>query len=176
MPAVERRVVHMALLENPKVRTQSVGVEPNRRIVVLPAGKVGDRRRRTVARGWLPAPSAAAGPNGRWIGFAADPRGYALVIGATIAASASPRPSDLVALAIAYFEEAPGTRRRREATHGDISALVRHLAAGGRCTSCGCAGGGGRRDRRRAGRGCGGEPPGRCRSRSDEEADRSTCA
>jgi len=39
MPAVERRVVHMALLENPKVRTQSVGVEPNRRIVVLPASR-----------------------------------------------------------------------------------------------------------------------------------------
>jgi spoIIIJ-associated protein len=42
MPAVERRVVHMALLENPKVRTQSVGVEPNRRIVVLPAGQAKD--------------------------------------------------------------------------------------------------------------------------------------
>jgi spoIIIJ-associated protein len=40
MPAVERRVVHMALLENGKVRTQSVGVEPNRRIVVLPASQV----------------------------------------------------------------------------------------------------------------------------------------
>lgn len=40
MPAVERRIVHMALLENPKVRTQSVGVEPNRRIVVLPANQV----------------------------------------------------------------------------------------------------------------------------------------
>ena len=40
MPAVERRIVHMALLENPRVRTQSVGVEPNRRIVVLPAGQV----------------------------------------------------------------------------------------------------------------------------------------
>jgi spoIIIJ-associated protein len=39
MPAVERRIVHMALLENAQVRTQSVGVEPNRRIVVLPAGK-----------------------------------------------------------------------------------------------------------------------------------------
>jgi spoIIIJ-associated protein len=37
MPAVERRIVHMALVENPRVRTQSVGVEPNRRIVVLPA-------------------------------------------------------------------------------------------------------------------------------------------
>ena len=40
MPAIERRVVHMALLENPRIRTQSVGVEPNRRIVVLPAGQV----------------------------------------------------------------------------------------------------------------------------------------
>jgi spoIIIJ-associated protein len=40
MPAVERRIVHMALVENPKVRTQSVGVEPNRRIVVLPASKI----------------------------------------------------------------------------------------------------------------------------------------
>jgi spoIIIJ-associated protein len=42
MPAIERRVVHMALLENPKVRTQSVGVEPNRRIVVLPATQVSE--------------------------------------------------------------------------------------------------------------------------------------
>jgi spoIIIJ-associated protein len=40
MPAVERRIVHMALVENPKVRTQSVGVEPNRRIVVLPASTI----------------------------------------------------------------------------------------------------------------------------------------
>jgi spoIIIJ-associated protein len=42
MPAVERRIVHMALLENGTVRTQSVGVEPNRRIVVLPASQVKD--------------------------------------------------------------------------------------------------------------------------------------
>jgi spoIIIJ-associated protein len=40
MPAVERRIVHMALLENPRVRTQSVGVEPSRRIVVLPASTI----------------------------------------------------------------------------------------------------------------------------------------
>ena len=40
MPAIERRIVHMALVENPGVRTQSVGVEPNRRIVILPATKV----------------------------------------------------------------------------------------------------------------------------------------
>jgi spoIIIJ-associated protein len=40
MPAIERRIVHLALVENPKIRTQSVGVEPNRRIVVLPAAKI----------------------------------------------------------------------------------------------------------------------------------------
>jgi len=40
MPAIERRIVHLALVENEKIRTQSVGVEPNRRIVVLPASKI----------------------------------------------------------------------------------------------------------------------------------------
>ncbi len=40
MPAVERRIIHMILAENPKVRTQSVGVEPTRRVVILPAAKV----------------------------------------------------------------------------------------------------------------------------------------
>ena len=40
MPALERRIVHLALIEDPNVRTQSVGVEPNRRIVVLPATRV----------------------------------------------------------------------------------------------------------------------------------------
>jgi spoIIIJ-associated protein len=36
MPALERRWVHIALREHPDVVTQSVGEEPNRRIVVLP--------------------------------------------------------------------------------------------------------------------------------------------
>ena len=40
MPAVERRIVHMTLVENPRIRTQSVGVEPNRRIVILPANQL----------------------------------------------------------------------------------------------------------------------------------------
>jgi spoIIIJ-associated protein len=36
MPALERRWVHLALKANPDVSTQSIGEEPNRRIVVLP--------------------------------------------------------------------------------------------------------------------------------------------
>ena len=36
MPALERRWVHLALKGNPEVATQSIGEEPNRRIVVLP--------------------------------------------------------------------------------------------------------------------------------------------
>jgi predicted RNA-binding protein Jag len=36
MPALERRWIHLALRENPNVATQSIGEEPNRRIVVLP--------------------------------------------------------------------------------------------------------------------------------------------
>lgn len=40
MPAMERRIVHLALAEHATVRTQSVGVEPNRRVVILPATKV----------------------------------------------------------------------------------------------------------------------------------------
>ncbi|HEX9044823.1 MAG TPA: RNA-binding cell elongation regulator Jag/EloR [Candidatus Limnocylindrales bacterium] len=36
MPALERRWVHIALRENPDVVTQSIGEEPNRRIVILP--------------------------------------------------------------------------------------------------------------------------------------------
>jgi spoIIIJ-associated protein len=36
MPALERRWVHLALRNHPGVVTQSIGEEPNRRIVVLP--------------------------------------------------------------------------------------------------------------------------------------------
>ncbi len=41
MPALERRWVHIALRENPQVVTQSIGEEPNRRIVVLPRAPEG---------------------------------------------------------------------------------------------------------------------------------------
>ncbi len=36
MPALERRWIHLALRDHPEVATQSIGEEPNRRIVVLP--------------------------------------------------------------------------------------------------------------------------------------------
>ena len=36
MPALERRWIHIALRDNAEVSTQSIGEEPNRRIVVLP--------------------------------------------------------------------------------------------------------------------------------------------
>ncbi len=36
MPALERRWIHLALRDNPDVATQSIGEEPNRRIVVIP--------------------------------------------------------------------------------------------------------------------------------------------
>jgi spoIIIJ-associated protein len=35
MPALERRWVHIALRDHPGVATQSIGEEPNRRVVVI---------------------------------------------------------------------------------------------------------------------------------------------
>jgi spoIIIJ-associated protein len=36
MSALERRWIHIALRDNPDVATQSIGEEPNRRVIVLP--------------------------------------------------------------------------------------------------------------------------------------------
>jgi spoIIIJ-associated protein len=36
MPALERRWIHLALRNHPAVGTQSIGEEPNRRVVVVP--------------------------------------------------------------------------------------------------------------------------------------------
>lgn len=70
--------------------------------------------------------------DGRWIGFAPtlDDR-YALVVGGggQRARTAPADPEDLVALAIAYFEEfLDEPPEELAATHGDIGALVRHVA------------------------------------------------
>jgi hypothetical protein len=74
------------------------------------------------------------GPSGPWVGFAPTlDDGYALVVGADDgdAAAATADPDDLVALAIAYFaDELPEPPESLAATHGDIGALIRHVAEG----------------------------------------------
>ena len=71
---------------------------------------------------------------GPWIGFAPIlDDGYALVVGTDDrdAAAAPAEPDDLIALAIAYFaDELPEPPEALAATHGDIGALVRDVAAG----------------------------------------------
>lgn len=71
------------------------------------------------------------GPDGPWVGFAPTlDDTYALVVGGQggtrhVAAD----PADLVSLAIAYFEDALAEPPEDlAATHGDIGALVRHVA------------------------------------------------
>lgn len=71
---------------------------------------------------------------GPWVGFAPTlDDGYALVVGTDdrAAASAPAARDDLIALAIAYFaDELTEPPEALAATHGDIGALVRHVAAG----------------------------------------------
>ena len=71
-------------------------------------------------------------PEGRWIGFAPTlDDGYALVVGTDDGrVSQGPAtPDDLIALAIAYFaDELPEPAEELAATHGDIGAVVRHVA------------------------------------------------
>lgn len=80
-------------------------------------------------------PACAVGridPEGPWVGFAPGlDDGYLLVVGSeagpTRSTAATPR--DLIAMAVAHFEESlfppPDDLA---ATHGDIGALVRHVA------------------------------------------------
>jgi hypothetical protein len=74
------------------------------------------------------------GPGGRWIGFAPTVEdGYALVVGTDDGSAAREHATsdELVALAIAYFaDELPDPPEALAATHGDIAALIRHVAAG----------------------------------------------
>ena len=73
------------------------------------------------------------GGSGEWIGFAPSfDDGYDLVVGRAgdAPARSSAEPDDLLALAIAYFEEALAEPPEDlAATHADIGALVRHVAA-----------------------------------------------
>ena len=36
MTATERRIIHLALRDNPQITTESIGEEPNRKVVILP--------------------------------------------------------------------------------------------------------------------------------------------
>lgn len=71
------------------------------------------------------------GADGPWIGFAPTlDDGYAVVVGdAHASARVGAETADLIALAIAYFEEAlDEPPEDLAATHGDIGSLVRHVA------------------------------------------------
>jgi hypothetical protein len=72
---------------------------------------------------------------GRWVGFVPGPDGrYRLAVGDGTEAAASPADDDdLLALAIAYFEDSLGEPPEDlAATHADIGALVRQVMLGGR--------------------------------------------
>ena len=71
------------------------------------------------------------GPGGPWVGFAPTlDDGYALVVeGAGAPRRAAGDPDLLLAIAIAYFEDAlDPPPDDLAATHADIGSLVRHLA------------------------------------------------
>lgn len=83
----------------------------------------------------MDAPACAVGrlgPDGPWIGFAPTLEDrYALVVGLSSGRTRRARGDtrDLLTLAIAYFEESlDDPPEDLAATHGDIGALVRHLA------------------------------------------------
>jgi hypothetical protein len=69
--------------------------------------------------------------DGPWIGFQRVPAGYRFVAGTHDGVRSREADADLLlALAIAYFEEAfPDAPPEAEATHADLSGLVRHVAA-----------------------------------------------
>jgi hypothetical protein len=70
-------------------------------------------------------------PDGPWIGFLAGDDEYRLCVGAGDDLLSEKADADvLLALAIAHFEEAlAGAPPDLEATHGDLSGLVRFVAA-----------------------------------------------
>ena len=70
------------------------------------------------------------GSDGPWIGFAPTvDDGYALVVGGASPTRVTAEPEDLIALALAYFEELlPEPPEELAATLGDIAGIVRHAA------------------------------------------------
>ena len=82
----------------------------------------------------MDAPACAVGrlaPDGPWVGFAPTlDDGYALVVEDGVSTVRGPAtPDDVVALALAYFEDALAEPPEDlAATHADIGAIVRHMA------------------------------------------------
>ena len=73
------------------------------------------------------------GEDGPWVGFAPTlDDGYAIVVGSderAVVSGPTPTRTDLLSLALVYFEEPFDTPPdEMAATHGDIGALVRHVA------------------------------------------------
>ena len=72
------------------------------------------------------------GADGPWLGFAPSlDDGYDLVVGGGAAGHRAPATADdMLCLAVAYFEEVlVAPPEELAATHADIGALVRHVAA-----------------------------------------------
>ena len=89
----------------------------------------------------MDAPACAVGrlhAGGPWVGFAPTlDDGYALVVGTDDGTVRGPAGvDDVVALALAYFEDELGEPPEElAATHADIGALVRHAAEGATTTA-----------------------------------------
>lgn len=77
MLAYERRIVHLAIQDQAGIRTESVGIEPNRRIVILSTapGARGPLAPRPVAPGGF-RPRPVASPYGPRRGFGPRPGGF----------------------------------------------------------------------------------------------------
>ncbi len=80
MLAYERRIVHLAVQDTPGVKTESVGVDPNRRVVISSTapGARGPAEFRPRAPGGFRGPSGSGGPGryGPRRGFGPRPGGY----------------------------------------------------------------------------------------------------
>jgi spoIIIJ-associated protein len=80
MLAYERRIVHLAVQDTPGVKTESVGVDPNRRVVISSTapGARGPAEFRPRAPGGFRGPGAPGGPGryGPRRGFGPRPGGY----------------------------------------------------------------------------------------------------
>src|SRR5436190_13897819 len=80
MLAYERRIVHLAVQDTPGVKTESVGVDPNRRVVISSTapGARGPAEFRPRAPGGFRGPAGPGGPGryGPRRGFGPRPGGY----------------------------------------------------------------------------------------------------